>query len=74
MSCSSIEINKPLRPQIVVSPRSDANSDANSNCCHKSDICPHLKSGVASSEQLVMLQITSSERSLTYSKKNIDQE
>ena len=43
-----------------------------STCCHRSDSSSHLELRVVSSAQIEISQITSSERSLMYSGKNIE--
>ena len=51
-------------PQSTVSPRSDSISEANCSCCNRSDAWLHLEYRVVSSGKIVILQITSSGRSL----------
>ena len=52
--------------------RSDSSSEVNSSCCYRSDVWSHLEYKVVSSGQIAILQITSSGRSLMYSRKSIE--
>ena len=58
-------------PQFTVSCRSDSSSEANSSCCHRSDVWSHLELRAVSSASIAVLQITSSGRSLIYSRKSV---